>query len=636
MPSQPAPNLLKRALLRTALCRWILATPATSRRRHTRSLVTTQAFWITFWSLVLMAIAGGLYVLRLPESRNGEGWLDDQDIPTVAQIVPAIVIAIFVFAVGVAFVIAQVVPPARGTRAVETLRGRRLRRSVTPAPALILGSVVLVFGPPFASELSGALLIGSFVYTAVSLIYMLSILIDATDPAEFKALLMNSTRRHVRRVACAVRKLPPCRDDCTTWAAFPRPRDPAQDTRSFRRRRRTRRESREARAARQLQYATDQLYEIVRTFRGWARVAARANDSRELQEALEGILELAQQYMSGVLVYAGRLTAVPGIYWSHADDRDDERHLNPLYPPHGMFRPSTTNGRLPSLATEKWLPWEPPALVRRTPPEVKVKDQVRALPCTWFANEIGRAVVRAVELALQSNTLLDRDTARLLNTLTNVAETSCRLAIDKKDAPNGVPEQWAFEWTAGIMIRHLVEVGLGVRHCLPDRIDWYFEPCARLICLQREFRVGSRNSEQGRVLAVGAGAGAVLVAESLVSARAKASAASPAASSSANGPGLIARAVGLVKGARPRMGSADPKGLALREVVADLKRAAGGLLLADRDGAEELTLINEGRLEPRERVAIYRADSDLCATLIRSLAVESRADVARRSALDVA
>ena len=607
MPSQPAPGLLKRALLKTPLCRWIRTTPATPRRRHTRSLVATQAFWITVWSLVPLVIAGGLYVLRLPESRGTEGWLDDSDIPTVAQIVPAIVIAIFVFAVGVAFVIAQVVPPARGTRAVETLRGRRLRRSVTPAPALILGSVILVFGPPFASELSGALLIGSFIYTAVSLIYMLSILIDATDPAEFKALLMNSARRHVGRVACAVRKLPPCGDDCTTWAAFPRPRDPVQDTRSFRWRRRTRRESREARAARRLQAATDDLYEIIRTFRGWVRVAARANDSRELQESLEGILELAQRYISGVLVYAGRLTAVPSIYWSHADDRDDERHLNPLYPPHGMFRPSTTHGRVPSRATEKWLPWEPPALVRRTSAEGKVKDQVRALPCTWFANEVGRAVVRAVELALQSNTLLDRDTARLLNTLTNVAETSYRLAVDKKNAPDGVPEQWAFEWSAGIMIRYLVEVGLGVRHCPPDRIDWYFEPCARLICLQREFRVGSRRSEQGGVLTVGAGAGAVLVAESLVSARVKASAASPAA-------------------------SVDPIRPALREVVADLKRAAGDLLLADRDGGQELALIDEGRLEPRERVAIYRADSEVCATLVRSLAVESKADVTRRSA----
>ena len=47
-------------------------------------------------------------------------------------------------------------------------------------------------------------------------------------------------------------------------------------------------------------------------------------------------------------------------------------------------------------------------------------------PC--FADEVGRAVLRATKLALHSQTLLDRDTSRLLNTLTNPAQLFHRQA----------------------------------------------------------------------------------------------------------------------------------------------------------------------------------------------------------------
>ena len=77
-------------------------------------------------------------------------WLEElgrEKALTVAQIVPAIVVAIFVFAVGTAFVVAQVVPPARGTRATSTLQGADgiLRRACS---ALILGSILAVLTLP--------------------------------------------------------------------------------------------------------------------------------------------------------------------------------------------------------------------------------------------------------------------------------------------------------------------------------------------------------------------------------------------------------------------------------------------------------------------------------------------------------
>ena len=115
---------------------------------------------------------------------------------TVAQIVPAVVVAIFVFAVGTAFVVAQVVPPARGTRATSTLQGGRMAYSVAPAPALILGSVLAVLIPDrWAGATSVAILLGAFLYLLVSLWAMMNILFDATDPRRFKKLLLRKARR---------------------------------------------------------------------------------------------------------------------------------------------------------------------------------------------------------------------------------------------------------------------------------------------------------------------------------------------------------------------------------------------------------------------------------------------------------
>ena len=114
---------------------------------------------------------------------------------TVAQIVPAIVVAIFVFAVGTAFVVAQVVPPARGTRAVAVLRGKRLYGTIAPAPILLLGSAVLTTKLWWTVELAMVLLIASVFYTLGSLIAMMGILIDATDPRVFRRRLSKKAKQ---------------------------------------------------------------------------------------------------------------------------------------------------------------------------------------------------------------------------------------------------------------------------------------------------------------------------------------------------------------------------------------------------------------------------------------------------------
>ena len=88
---------------------------------------------------------------------------------TVVQVVPAIVVAIFVFAVGTQFVVAQVVPTARGTRAVEVLRDRHLAWTLAPALALTpLSALVLVLDQRWAWPLGSALLVGAVAYLLIS------------------------------------------------------------------------------------------------------------------------------------------------------------------------------------------------------------------------------------------------------------------------------------------------------------------------------------------------------------------------------------------------------------------------------------------------------------------------------------
>jgi hypothetical protein len=69
------------------------------------------------------------------------------------------------------------------------------------------------------------------------------------------------------------------------------------------------------------------------------------------------------------------------------------------------------------MEVEEYVPWAPQRLVDRQRP----KSEFKTLPWIWLANEIGRAMVRAIEVGIQANSLLDRDRFRLLNTLANGA-----------------------------------------------------------------------------------------------------------------------------------------------------------------------------------------------------------------------
>jgi hypothetical protein len=398
----------------------------------------------------------------------------DTSLDTVAQVVPAIVVAIFVFAVGSLFVVAQVVPPARGTRAVELLRGRFLSWTLSPALALTpLAASLLVLEPSKAKPLASALLLGSVVYLFASTACLLAVLGEATDPTHFGALLSS---RH--RSALAVLSESPGKGPGRMLSPM---------------------------SSRNHQSAINDLYGIVRTLRGWARSAATAGDSRELQLALEGHLELIKDYAE---VDWERDTKpnprelVPRDYEHNARCAD----VNPLYRETPLTRDVTD--------LEEWASWFPP-LYQDSKPVNASKSEIGqgAVPLTWVANEVGRSLVRALEFATTSKTLLDRDRARLI------------LSLEKASRRFAERDDWL---SSGVLVAYLIELGLGARRCPAEELDWHFEPLAALAELHTSFcgLLGREKSdsvvESFRPLALGTCAGVLKVAEAIAAARLRA------------------------------------------------------------------------------------------------------------------
>ena len=443
--------------------------------------------WVLFVLTVVGIIALVSDVFELAES------LQHPEPETTAQIVPAIVIAIFVFAVGTLFVVAQVVPPARGTRAVEVLRGRHGIWTVSPALVLAPGSaLVLVLPARAASLLASALLVGVVVYLLASTASLLDILREATDPAAFARLMR-------RQQARALRRLSEDPDTQSTKSLVPTWEPPAWGWWTGRPQNR--------------QAAVDELYHVTRTLRGWARSAATAGDSRELHVALDATLAMVKDY---------HLTAKPGntlptVYWDNAFHQD----TSTLY-----RRRRGGSGDLPYAA---WFA-EPLGLDedsanashrrgagdRGLPARLTAASESQHLVEAWLANEVGRSVVRAVEFATTSKTLLDRDRSRLLLTMEKAVHLFAPPpASPSYGSPPGAVSAWDMA-SAGVLIGYLVELGLGARRCPAEEVAWHFDPLISLVRLHATY-----DDAQHAELATGTAAGVLKIAEAITSARAR-------------------------------------------------------------------------------------------------------------------
>lgn len=428
------------------------AASAGSRTRGRLALLVA----FTLWTMATVAIAVLVDWLSEthPKSRLGR-WFEapgSQGLDTIVQVVPAVVIAIFVFAAGTSFVVAQVVPPARGTRAVQLLRARHLGLTIAPALALTpLSALVVVLKPTCAAPLASALLIGSVAYLFVATWCLLGILGEATDPVHYSRLLRS---KH----DSAMRKL----------------RGPSRRVTQ--------------------QRAVNAQYDTIRALRGWTRTAATSGDSRELHVSLETTLALLEDYAT-----VKHREKVPRNY-EHNAEHDS---TNPLQNEHKRRPP-------PDQDLKPWENWVAPSL----PADQAERPVVRkTLADIWVANEVGRSVVRALEFAATSKTLLERDRGRLLASL----EKGARRFAKEDDTKS-----------AGVMVAYLIELGLGARRCPPDELLWHFEPLITLAHLHDHFhdpadwaRPAVADADHRRHLAVGTAAGVLKVAEAITAARAR-------------------------------------------------------------------------------------------------------------------
>ncbi len=188
------------------------------------------------------------------------------------------------------------------------------------------------------------------------------------------------------------------------------------------------------------QFVAEDLYERLRVFRGWLRTVNRIGESRDLQYAIIGTRALVAEYIKTLdrppdgndkLHHVGRSTP-------RVADRDS---MDPML--RDAERRGDTDGRT-------------------TP---------------WFADELGRALVRAVESGISGNTLR-RDLHRLLALFEACIE-------DFATVPNsaGMAE-------ARALLTKLVEVGLGAHQVPNDARAWFVAPAVRLATLYRFFADG--------------------------------------------------------------------------------------------------------------------------------------------------
>jgi hypothetical protein len=179
---------------------------------------------------------------------------------TVAQVIPATVVAVFVFALGAVFVIAQMVIPARGSRSIGVLFSYARVQAVIVGGLVLLGGALLIAtgAPPDLSisdwrfELAAALLASTAGYIVVATILIVWTFLEQLSPRAFKDRLTKRPR--------VVPVLP----------------------------------------LRRGRWTSEDLYTALRVFRGWLRTVNRVGESRDLQSGVEGVLTLMKNYAGEV------------------------------------------------------------------------------------------------------------------------------------------------------------------------------------------------------------------------------------------------------------------------------------------------------------------------------------------------
>jgi hypothetical protein len=352
---------------------------------------------------------------------------------TVAQVVPATVVAIFVFALGAVFFIAQIVIPSRGSRAISVLlRFRRIRLVLAGGLALLVGSLLITANaPPWRAALAAALILATGVYVPAATGLIASALVAQTSPRTFTEQLLAPPRRPgiVRR---------PRNGQAESWRA-------------------------------------EDLYQSLRVFRGWIRTVNRIGESRDLQFALDGLHRLVQDYATQVRRELDATQVRRELDATQMRRELDAKQTSALQkgPPDFESARRSKVSRIPEdfcghLAQDGMTPATGTSQASVDLPPRAAADS------PWFSSEVGRALARAVESGVRGNTLR-RDLERLLNTF----DLSIQVLVPCEEAKGRM-----LDAEAGTLLIHLVEIGLGVRQSDETHRGWYVAPALRLARLE--------------------------------------------------------------------------------------------------------------------------------------------------------
>lgn len=194
--------------------------------------------------------------------------------------------------------------------------------------------------------------------------------------------------------------------------------------------------------------AVEDLYKRVRALRQWLRTAAGCGESRDLQFALLGLERLLLQYRVAVVDRPHLRTLAPSEYQtSRLGERWD----------------GSTNG------------------TTGRPPRLQ----------GWFGNEVGRALVRGLEVGMRGQ-LLRRDADRIVETMAMCISIAGKGAgTHRPDSPLAEGPLLAEE--AGFLLDRLAEAGVFCQQFRdPVWTDWFLGPAARLAHFEQAFeRTGS-------------------------------------------------------------------------------------------------------------------------------------------------
>jgi hypothetical protein len=384
---------------------------------------------------------------------------------TLLQVVPATVVAVFIFAVGAVLVMVQIIGPTLGSRAIEDLLARRRARICVIAgmvlllACLALAALALIkekhLPEQWEASAASALALATLIYVPFSIWCISSVFHGFVSPRCYSTLL--SRRRGLGGLPAAklaVRRL-------RGLGRLPAAKLAVRRLRGLGRLPAAKLAVRPLRKLWQPPLTSDLAFHRLRALRQWLRTACRTGESRDIVFALRGFQELAGYYCDE----------------AREEQRLDDERLKEDKPPGENLRskPPAEYSHSDEIVNSRWRVLLDPSHV---PP-----DKMSQLG--WFGAEFGRALARSAEVGIRSGLLL-RDLDRLLLVL---GGATLRLAGFRPPERGciGPAEDRPLPEEAGFLLDRIAEIGMYALQ-IQDKAysDWFVRPALVLARLERE------------------------------------------------------------------------------------------------------------------------------------------------------